>query len=186
MITAADVMREVAERYGDDFGPQQVADTYESMQAAAARKKGGVYYTPQPVAAFLSRFSLDIALTNQVGPKADQVLRIVALDPACGTGIILVEAAQYLATQYAGRLVGQNPTQELVDAVLPTVVLSCVFGIELDPVAAELTRICVSRTTGGLLTPAQLERHIVAGDTLAGVMPPALEERRQVVPVGGA
>lgn len=175
-ITAEQVVKEAVARYGDEWTPQNLADTYESMQAMAERRKAGVWYTPQPVADFMTRFAFDVAF-RQIGPKANQVLRIVALDPCCGTGPFLVAAARFLATQYAGRLVGGDPTEELVDAVLPTIILTCLFGVDLDPVAAELARICVARETGGVLTPEQLERHITAGNTLNDEMPPALVER---------
>jgi hypothetical protein len=181
-ITAQDVLTEAVARYGDDWTPQNLADTYESMQAIAERRKTGVYYTPQPVADFMTRFAFEVAF-RQIGPTAADILRIVALDPACGTGPFLVSGARFLATQYAGRLFGGDPTLEMVDAVLPMVILTCVFGVDIDPVATELSRICVARETDGVLTPEHLERHIVAGDTLKDEMPPALVERWPSVPM---
>lgn len=175
-ITADAVVEEVIARYGDDFTPQHVADTYESMQAMAQRRKTGVWYTPAPVIDFMTKFSFQIAF-RQIGPTAADVLRIIAIDPCCGTGPYLVQGAKFLAAQYAGRLIGRDPTEELVYAVMPTVILTCMYGVDIDPVAAELARICLSRETDGVLTPQQLEQHVAAGDTLKDEMPPALANR---------
>jgi hypothetical protein len=177
-ITAVQVLAEAEARYGDDWGPQEVADTYESMQAAAARKKRGVYYTPDPLAQFMDRFALDVVTSRQIGPRPVDVLAVVAIDPACGTGILLVHAARQLAIEYARRLAGgAEPSGDLILAVLPTVILTCVFGVDIDPVAAELTRISLSRETTGAITPDMLERHIICGNTLEGAEPPALRDR---------
>jgi type I restriction-modification system DNA methylase subunit len=177
-ISAARVLAEAAERYGQDqVGARELADTYESMQAMATRKKSGVWYTPEPVVKFMSRFALEQAIGQVKPDEPGQILRIVACDPACGCGVFLVEAAQLLAANYAGRLFGAQPTGEQVMAVLPTVILWSVFGMDIDPVAAELSRIALSLETGGVLTPAMLERHVVCADPLSGGSPPAMDDR---------
>jgi len=182
-ITAQDVLTAAADKYGEDqVGAAELSQMYESMQAMAAKKKTGVFYTPQPVAKAITRMALEVAI-GQVRPDdPGQILRIIALDPACGCGIFLVEAAQLLAANYAGRLFDGQPNSAQVMAVLPTVILWSVYGIELDPVSAELSRIALSLETGGVLTPAMLERHVIAGDTLAGASPPALDERYPSTP----
>lgn len=177
-LTADQVYAEdVARRGGEDHvTAYTLSETYEAMQAMAARKKSGVWYTPEPVAQAMTTMSLLLGL-RQVGPEPDQVLRIVALDPACGCGVYLIEAAQLLARAYAERLVGTDPSPDVVLAVLPMVILRCVFGQDVDPVAVELSRRALSLETGGVIRPAQLARHVVCADTLAGPDgPPALED----------
>lgn len=182
-ITAADVLAEAERRHGqENVTARELADTYEAMHSAEQRKKGGVYYTPQPVVEFVARFALDQGF-QQIGPEAADVLRIVACDPSCGAGVFLVEAAERLSVQYAGRLIGSDPPMELVNAVMPAVILTCVFGIDIDPVSAELARIGLSLATGGVLPAEALTRHVIAGDPLAGDSPPALEERRTAAEV---
>lgn len=177
-ITADQVYAEDVSRHGEDnVTAYTLSETYESMLSMAARKKGGVWYTPQPVTQWMSSFSLRLGL-RQVGPEPDQVLRIVAYDPACGCGVFLIEAAQLLARAYAERLVGGEPSPALVLAVLPTVILRCVFGKDIDPVAVELARRALSLETGGMVTPDMLARHVVAGNSLESPQgPPAMEER---------
>lgn len=177
-ITAEKVLAEAVAKYGEDnVGAEELGEVYEAMQAGAARAEGGVWYTPEPVAQFMTAFSLEIAL-KQVGPEAHQVFRVTALDPACGCGIFLVKAARFLSIHYAARLVGGEPSGDLVLAVMPTVILNCVFGVDIDPVSAELARIALWLETARTLPAAALERHVIAGDTLAGASPPALDERR--------
>jgi hypothetical protein len=176
-ITASAVFAAAAGAHGEhNVGVYELATTYESMQHIGARRQTGVWYTPQPLAAAISRFSLDVAL-QRVGPEPEQVLRIIACDPACGCGPFLVEAARFLATQYAGRLIGGDPPAGLVAAVLPKVVLECVFGLDIDPVAVELARMDLSIATAGTLPPAALDRHIVCGDPLNGASHPAMDDK---------
>ncbi|HEY7201888.1 MAG TPA: N-6 DNA methylase [Candidatus Dormibacteraeota bacterium] len=178
-LTADEVYAEDVQRRGgeDHVTAYTLSETYESMQAMAARKRGGVWYTPKPIAQWMSSMSPRLGL-RQVGPEGAEVLRIVALDPACGCGVYLIEAAELLATAYAERLIGGEPTPDLILAVKPTVILRCVFGQDIDPVAVELARRAVSLETGGMVTPEMLARHVVAANTLAGPSgPPAMEER---------
>lgn len=176
-VTAEQVYAEAKVQH-ETVGPQELGDVYQKLIANELRLRRGVYYTPQPLAQFMTLFAVKQALT-MVGPEPGQVLRISALDPSCGAGVFLVEAARFLATQYAGRLVGGDPDPLIVDAVLPTVILECVFGIDIDSVAVELARLALSLETGGLLRPEQLERHIICGNPLDGphVSPPALDDK---------
>lgn len=178
-ITAAEVYAEAVKRYGDgNVSAVELGDTYESMQSMALRKDRGVFYTPQPAAQAITRMALEQAIRSVRDDDPAQILRIICCDPSCGAGIFLVEAVRLLAANYAGRLTGGEPSPELVFAVTPTVILWCVYGVDIDPTAAELTRIALSIETGGVLSPAALERHVICGNVLDGDSPPALEERR--------
>lgn len=176
-ITADAVHAAAIADYGEDkVDVYALANTYESMQHMGKRKEGGVWYTPQPIAAAMSRLGLGQGI-RQVGPEPHQILRLIACDPACGVGPFLIEGARFLAAQYAGRLIGADPTEDLVDAVLPKVILECVFGMDIDPVAVDLAKLALSLETGGTLTSAALDRHIICGNPLEGASPPAMEEK---------
>ena len=176
-VTAAAVLDEARSRYGDDLDAERLGEVYAGMRSMAERNTEGIFYTPPAVARFMTTFAIEQALRNDESGEPSRVLRIVACDPACGCGIFLVEAARLLATNYAGRLFRNQPTEAQVFAVMPTVVFWCVYGIDIDPVAVELARIAVSLETGGTVPPAALERHIICGNTLDGDSPPAMEER---------
>jgi len=175
-ITTDAVVAE-AQRRHEVVGVTELTATYQVMQTDAAhRRKHGINYTPEPLARFISRFGLDLGL-GQVGPEPDQVLRIVAADPSCGCGPFLVQAARQLACAYADRVFGADAPPQYVAAALPLVIMECVFGIDIDPVAVELARIALSIETEGRLAPADLERNVVCGNPLEGDEPPAMRDR---------
>lgn len=177
----ADVVYQRALCDYETVGAEELGTVYQNMLTDADRKNRSVYYTPDQVAAWMSRFTLGIA-GRQVGPDAEQIMRITALDPACGAGIFLVHAARHLAHAYATRLVHGDPPDGLTFAVLPRVILECVYGVDTDPVAVDLARLALSLETAGALTPAMLERHIVCDNVLDGPdhIPPALADRQRL------
>src|SRR5207245_5451897 len=139
-----------------------------SMIAMAERNAGGVFYTPKPVARAMTTFALEQAISQDGSGDPQRILRIVVCDPSCGCGVFLAAAAQLLATHYAGRLFGRQPSAAQVFAVMPTVVMWCIFGIDIDPVAVELARVAVCLETGGTIPPDALLRHPVRGHRLDG------------------
>lgn len=179
-LTAERVYQEATARY-EHVGAEELGIVYQEMMAGDERLARGSYYTPDGVAGWMNKFSLGLAL-RQVGPAAEHVLQVVALDPACGAGIFLVHAARFLAHAYASRLVDGEPSGDLMLAVLPRVILECVYGVDLDPIAVDLARLAVSLETAGALTPAMLSRHIVCDSVLEGPdhVPPALADRQKL------
>lgn len=175
----ADVVYQRAVAEYEHVGAEELGNIYQQMlqgQDLSRRKSQGSYYTPQAVAKWTSDFSISVGL-NQIGPNPEQVMRITALDPACGTGIFLAMAARTLAHAYASRIVGGEPSGDLMLAVMPRVILECVYGVDMDPVAVDLARLALSLETAGALTPAMLDRHVICGDTLSGAEPPAMRDR---------
>jgi len=178
MITAADVLaKAVAEHGEDNVGVYELAFIYEAMQSMSGRKAKGVYYTPDAVAEAMSKLALNLGI-NQCGDEPGQVLRIIALDPACGCGQYLVEAARLLSAEYARRLFDSKPTPDQVIGVMPKVILECVFGMDIDPVAVDLAKLALSLETGESLTPAMLDRHFKVGNSVDGPDGPAAMEDR--------
>lgn len=178
-ITADIVYQRAVVEY-ETVGAEELGNVYQEMLQDGDRdkRKGqGSYYTPETVAQMMSRFSVSIGL-NRVGPEPEQVMRLIALDPACGSGVFLVHGARVLAHAYASRLIGGEPSGDLMLAVMPRVILECVFGMDIDPVAVDLARLSLSLETCGALTPAMLERHVVCKNALDGPDgPPAMEDR---------
>lgn len=175
MITAQEVHEKAAAKY-ERVTAHELGTTYEEMLSASTKSKGGVWYTPEDAAAAIAHMALEQAL-GRAGPTAEDLLKLVICDPACGAGIFLVVAARRLSREYAKRLYGEDPDDEKAEAVLPFVILRCIHGVDIDPVAVDLARLALSLETGGLLPPAALERHVIAGNTLAGDSPPAMEDR---------
>jgi hypothetical protein len=53
----------------------------------------------------------------------------------------------------------------------------CVFGVDLDPVAVEIARAACWLEAGGTRPLGWMDDNIIAGDTLAGVLPKPLRDR---------
>jgi type I restriction-modification system DNA methylase subunit len=165
----------------ETVGAEELGRVYQQMIDEATRKKHSIYYTPEPVAHFLTKFATQLGL-HQIGPEPEEVMRIVALDPTCGAGIMLVHAARLLSHAYASRLIADpEPSGDLILAVMPRVILECVYGVDNDPIAVDLARLALSLETVGALTPDMLARHIVCDSVLQGPdhLPPALRDRQR-------
>lgn len=178
-VTAAEVLAEARRRHGNQVGASELGTVYEELMAPADRRQRAAYYTPDTVAGFMSQFSVDVAMRS-LGPEPWELLRILAIDPACGAGMFLESTAIQIADAYLTRAIGDPADQltHLRPKVLPEVILSCIFGVDIDPVAADLSRITLSLLTGGQLTPDDLARHVVCDSVLDGPdhLPPAYIE----------
>lgn len=170
------------------WGVQKLGAMRERLASEDQRAATGLFYTPDPVAQFMSRFSLDLALQQVVVPgDPGSVLQVLAVDPACGAGVFLVWAARRIATRYAAELAGVDETQvtePMIRLVLPEVLPECVFGIDIDPVAVDLAKSVLWLETGGTQPITFMDRNVITGNALAGpnAMPPKLEERYPTLP----
>ncbi len=137
------------------------------------------YYTPPWAAAAMVRFSIGLAVERMVSsadPRA--VLHVLAVDPACGAGVFLVEAARLITAAYAGRLAGRADPA-LARVLLPEVMAECVFGMDRDPVAVDLARAALWAEMGGEQPVTYMDRNVVCVNSLSGpdAQPPKLAER---------
>lgn len=168
---------EVSEWDHNDLGT-----AYEQLRRHKTESGDAViYYTPVEIAEPMVQFSIGTTLKRLDDQSPEAVLRIVALDPACGAGTFLVCAARFLATEYARRLFG-GATDLAVRLVMPTVLEMCIFGIDTDPVAIELAKAALWLEIRGAFPITFMDRHVVVADTLSGpdAQPPALAERFEV------
>lgn len=138
-------------------------------KGATARDQQGSWYTPQPVAHATTRLALEAALTQIDPANPDDILRINAIDPACGAGVFLAEAAQLLAGEYARRLAGtQQPPLPLYRKVLPQVIYECVYGMDIDPVAIDLAHATLWLQVDGRMPFGWLDGNVACVDPLEG------------------
>jgi predicted RNA methylase len=127
--------------------PGLLAQVYQSVVFEAAgmsRKRAGVYYTPPPLVRLLVEQALPArADTPSALNRHDSPPNV--LDPACGCGAFLVATLERLGADS----------------------LEHVYGIDIDPVAAELCRISMAIASGRLDSFRQLERQIRCCDAIA-------------------
>ncbi|MER5302231.1 hypothetical protein ABT039_22610 [Streptomyces lasiicapitis] len=150
----------------------------------AARAALGSWYTPPEVAAAMCRLSFGAELDRLARhPDPGNVLQILAIDPSCGAGVFLIEAARFIAGRFAERVSGQSPAPgTLLRHALPVVMRECIFGVDLDPVAVDISRTALWLEAGGCAPFDFMDRNVIVGNTLDDEMPPAFTERRGDLP----
>ena len=152
------------------------------------RKRVGAFYTPAYMARQLCRDAI-IPWLSKSGTAADplslvseyagdmdsletRLRRIQVLDPACGPGVFLVEAACTLLDirgeigRYRGERAGQEESE-------PWSVVHSLYGMDVDPRATEIARLALLLLVDGQEnfgeTLPDLTRNIVARDSVANL-----------------
>ncbi|MGE3724861.1 MAG: N-6 DNA methylase [Candidatus Sericytochromatia bacterium] len=149
----------------------------EQLQSRSQRQQKGVFYTPQPLVDYLCKGALELYLhqnfeisktelhsllwTGQISPAIQRhsqallqaLAKLKICDPACGGGTLLVGILGCL----------QTLEKQLGPAKSHVNWLSCLYGVELDPLAAALTRWRLWKCSGStVFTPP----HIIRGNPL--------------------
>lgn len=159
----------------------RVERTFTLAQLAGnERKTSGSYYTPSSL--------IDLVLDEALDPLLDErekdadpewaLLSMTVCDPACGSGHFLVAAARRIATRLAAVRSGeQDPTPTDVQAALHDVVARCIYGVDLNPMAAELAKVSLWLEAMQPGRPLSfLDAHIKVGNALLGTTPELLEK----------
>lgn len=141
------------------------------------RKTTGSYYTPTALIDELLKTTLDPVIDEYAKSRnPDDLLKITVCDPACGSGHFLVAAARRIARRYAALWNDEEePTPATIREALHKVVGRCLYGVDLNPMAAELAKVSLwleSLQPGRPL--AFLDSHIKVGNSLLGTTPKLL------------
>lgn len=155
------------------YDPQ--AKQFGLVRAAGnERKSTGSYYTPSPLTELLAG--------QRPGPGAGHrrphPWRHRGDDPACGSGHFLVAAARRIARRIAQLRSGEEePVPAQVRAAMREVVSRCVYGVDVNEMAAELARISLWLES---VEPGQplpfLDANIRVGNSLLGTTPALIAE----------
>lgn len=153
--------------------------TLETL-AGNDRKMTGSYYTPSPL--------IDLVLDEALDPLLDEaergdnpeaaLLAMSVCDPACGSGHFLVAAARRIAERLAIVRTGETDlTPTDVQDALHDVISTCIYGVDLNPLAAELAKVSLWLEA---MTPGRplsfLDAHIKVGNALLGTTPALIAE----------
>jgi hypothetical protein len=149
------------------------------------RKTSGAYYTPSSLIDCLLGTALDPLLDQ--AERADDpetaLLELTICDPACGSGHFLVAAARRIAARLAAVRArrdsdgGGEPTVLDEQRAMHDVVDRCIYGVDLNPMAAELAKVSLwleSVQPGRALS--FLNAHIKVGNALLGTTPTLLTQ----------
>ena len=115
---------------------------------------------------------------NRRGAGRGALLGLTVCDPACGSGHFLVAAARRIAKRIAAEETGEpEPPDTVVRAALRRVVGRCIYGVDINPMAAELAKVSLWLEA---LEPGKplsyLDQNIRVGNSLLGVTPALLAE----------
>lgn len=149
--------------------------------AGNERKTSGSYYTPDSLVQCLLDSALDpvveAALAGKTGAAAEQaLLALKVCDPAVGSGHFLVGAAHRLARHLArvrAQAEGDSEASPLLyQTALREVIGRCLYGVDVNPMSAELCRVNLWLEA---LEPGKplsfLDHHIRVGNSLLGATP---------------
>jgi hypothetical protein len=169
-----------------DLGVEQLGSVYERVlehepsTAGAAivltrtsqqRKSTGSFYTPQALTEFLVRRTLAPLVE---GRTAGELLKLRVVDPSMGSGAFLVAACVYLADCCEQALIrAGRPAADITTAdrasLRRQVAERCLYGVDLNPTAVQLSRLSLWLTTLAADRPLTfLDHHLAAGNSLIG------------------
>ncbi|MGV0741018.1 Eco57I restriction-modification methylase domain-containing protein [Mycolicibacterium sp. XJ870] len=155
--------------------------TYDlSIASGNQRKDTGSYYTPTSLVESLLDTALDPVLDDaqkSANPE-EALLSLAVCDPACGSGHFLVGAARRIAKRVAGIRTGDpEPAPEAVRAAMRDVTARCIYGVDVNPLAAELAKVSLWMEA---LDPGRpltfLDAQIKVGNALVGATPKLLAD----------
>jgi len=182
-----------------NLGAEELGGVYESLLALTPqvsadgarftfaefagneRKTSGSYYTPDSLVQCLLDSALDPVVEEAIKGKSSAdaekaILGLKVCDPAVGSGHFLVGAAHRLARNLARvRALAQGesePSPLLYQHALREVIGHCLYGVDINPMAAELCRVSLWLEA---LEPGKplsfLDHHIRVGNSLLGATP---------------
>src|SRR5205085_11245776 len=141
------------------------------------RKETGSYYTPDYIVKYIVdatvRPDLQSAVANVPNEKAkiEAVLAVKVLDPAMGSAHFLVEVTEYIARFLVELNIQAEGTTREADLAYwkRRVVQSCIYGVDLNPLAVELAKLSLWLSTVAKDRPLSfLDHHLRAGNSLVG------------------
>src|SRR6266480_7036433 len=155
----------------------------------AERRQTGTYYTPDYIVKYIvdqTVGSLLAEIEQREGVKAarsaglkdnsfaNAALDLNILDPAMGSGHFLVDATTHLAEEIASHpttkpLSEKSKDEDEIAYWRRRVVESCIYGVDLNPLAVELAKLSLWLTTVAAEQPLNfLDHHLCCGNSLIG------------------
>ena len=121
-------------------------DVHPRRAAGNERKKSGSYYTPSDLIALVLDEALDPLIDEAIRESDPEqaLLDLTVVDPACGSGHFVVAAARRIAAALATVRTGETePTPAALRAATADVIERCVYGVDLNDLAIEITKVAL-------------------------------------------
>ena len=169
----------VSKRGGETVAPKSSPDQEIAYPEGAVylltdkgeRKATGSYYTPDYIVRYIVENTLGPLCENKT---VDEILSLKILDPATGSGHFLVGVVDYLAEELITHPSAPHMTETASEETelaywRRRVVESCVYGVDLNPMAVELAKLSLWLHTVAKGEPLSfLDHHIRCGNSLIG------------------
>jgi hypothetical protein len=162
-------------------GPRVAARSHgrRGLNDKGERKVSGSYYTPDFIVKYIVDRTGGPVLDEAVADKrtdqekVEAVLALNVLDPSMGSGHFLVEATERIARFLVELDVAPEEVQRDGEAELAywkrRVVQSCVYGVDLNPLAVDLAKLSLWLATVAKDRPLSfLDHHLRTGNSLVG------------------
>lgn len=166
-----ETLLELQPQLGDDARTLKFASE-TAEQKGNQRKTTGSYYTPDSLVQALLDTALDPVL-DRIEAEADPaaaLLKLAVIDPACGSGHFLLSAAGRIATRLARIRAEGTPSIADFRHALRDVARACIYGVDRNPMAVELTKVALwIETVDPGLPLGFFDAQIRCGDALLGV-----------------
>jgi hypothetical protein len=153
-----------------------------SLEVAAGndRKKSGSYYTPSGLIALVLNEALDpfVKEARRAADPEAALLAITVVDPAVGSGHFVVAAARRIASELAAVRTGDvEPAPSSVRAATADVIERCIYGVDLNDLAIEITKVALwLEAFDGTRPFPFLDGHLKVGNALLGTTPALLRD----------
>jgi len=136
------------------------------------RARTGSHYTPDDLVQPLIKHSLDYLIAERLkapNPEA-ALLDLRVADIACGSGHILLAAARRIANELAVVRTGEEqPSPTAYRAAVRDVIRTCIYGVDLNPLAVELCKVALWLEAHNPGQPLNfLDHHIKCGNAIVG------------------
>lgn len=139
------------------------------------RKASGSYFTPDSLVDHIVRETLNPLMESR-GRDPERVLELKIVDPAMGSGHFLVKVVDVMAWHLtlhcdppANKKAPRDGGPREYEYWKRKVVESCVYGVDINPMAVELARVALWLHTASKGKPlALLEHHLKCGNSLVG------------------
>ncbi|MDR2438813.1 MAG: SAM-dependent methyltransferase [Planctomycetaceae bacterium] len=126
-----------------------ISNVYELFIGKENQKEEGVYYTPLFLVDYILKETIEKHFGNNFETNS-----CVTLDPACGSGIFLVETLRKIIEQYRNN----NKKKKLTPNILNNLVTENIYGIDKDPKAIQVAIFSIYLTLLDYQEPADIEK----------------------------
>jgi hypothetical protein len=147
-------------------------DVEFAFEQGGERAATGSHYTPDDLVQPLIKHSLDYLIADRLkepNPEA-ALLDLRVADVACGSGHIILAAARRIATELAVVRTGEEqPSPTAYRAAVRDVIRTCIYGVDLNPLAVELCKVALWLEAHNPGQPLNfLDHHIKCGNAIVG------------------